>query len=151
MGWAPGERTLQRHFADLGLTVPALAGGESVFGRFEADRPYELWTGDALHGPVVARQTMSYELWQRAVSMLGISAEDLGLSPGRPRAELDAAVAIDQASYVLFHRSRQRPGPVTTTADENEPGEVIANTLGILGNCRSYAIRALATVVYLLH
>ncbi len=55
MGWAPGERTLQRHFADLGLTTTgALAGTESVFGRFEASRPNELWTGDALHGPVVA-------------------------------------------------------------------------------------------------
>lgn len=54
LGWSPGERTLQRHFAELGLRVPALAGGESVFGRFEASRPNELWTGDALHGPVVA-------------------------------------------------------------------------------------------------
>jgi transcriptional regulator with XRE-family HTH domain len=45
------------------------------------------------------RQTMSYELRQRAVSVLGISAEDLGLSPGRPRTELDAAVAIDQARW----------------------------------------------------
>jgi putative transposase len=51
MGWAPGERTLQRHFADLGLTVPDPAGAESVFGRFEAGRPNELWTGDALHAP----------------------------------------------------------------------------------------------------
>jgi putative transposase len=53
MGWAPGERTLQRHFADRGLTVSAPTGAESVFGRFEASRPNELWTGDALHGPVV--------------------------------------------------------------------------------------------------
>ncbi len=45
------------------------------------------------------RQTMSYEQRQRAVSVLGISAEDLGLSPGRPRAELDAAVDIDQARW----------------------------------------------------
>ncbi len=45
------------------------------------------------------RQTMSYELRQRAVSLLGISAEDLGLSPGRPRTELDAAVAVDQARW----------------------------------------------------
>jgi transcriptional regulator with XRE-family HTH domain len=45
------------------------------------------------------RQTMSYELRQRTVSVLGISAEDLGLSPGRPRTELDAAVAIDQARW----------------------------------------------------
>ena len=45
------------------------------------------------------RQAMSYELRQRAVSVFGISAEDLGLSPGRPRVELDTAVAIDQARW----------------------------------------------------
>jgi putative transposase len=53
MGWAPGERTLQRHFAELTSTDPTLlgAGQPGVFGRFEAARPNELWTGDALHGP----------------------------------------------------------------------------------------------------
>jgi transcriptional regulator with XRE-family HTH domain len=45
------------------------------------------------------RQPMSYEQRQRAVTVLGISAEDLGLSPGRPRAELDSAVAVDQARW----------------------------------------------------
>jgi transcriptional regulator with XRE-family HTH domain len=45
------------------------------------------------------RQTMSYEQRQRAVSVLGISADDLGLSPGRPLTELDSAVAIDQARW----------------------------------------------------
>jgi transcriptional regulator with XRE-family HTH domain len=44
-------------------------------------------------------QTMSYEQRQRAVTVLGISAEDLGLSPGRPPTELDAAVAVDQARW----------------------------------------------------
>jgi putative transposase len=57
-GWAPSERTLQRHFADAGLsrarpdgTVPA------AFGRFEAEQPNARWVGDALHGPVVAGRT----------------------------------------------------------------------------------------------
>jgi putative transposase len=64
MGWAPGERTLQRHFADdpqIAALLAALAAGGpgaalgagAVFGRFEADRPNELWTGDALHGPTI--------------------------------------------------------------------------------------------------
>ena len=60
MGWSPGERTLQRHFADdpqIAAVLGALAAGgpgtEAVFGRFEADRPNELWTGDALHGPTI--------------------------------------------------------------------------------------------------
>src|SRR4051794_15061535 len=60
MGWAPGERTLQRHFAAdplicamLGALAAGGPGSEEVFGRFEADRPNELWTGDALHGPTI--------------------------------------------------------------------------------------------------
>ena len=55
-GWAPDERTLQRMFVRTGLN--RVATGEpvtpGVFGRFEADRPNEIWTGDALHGPRVA-------------------------------------------------------------------------------------------------
>jgi putative transposase len=52
-GWSPSERTLQRHFERLELTAAAPSAPE-VFGRFEAARPNELWTGDALRGPVVA-------------------------------------------------------------------------------------------------
>jgi putative transposase len=51
-GWSPTERTLQRHFVNVGLT--GMGGGETgVFGRFEATRGNELWTGDALHGPKI--------------------------------------------------------------------------------------------------
>src|SRR4051794_21442407 len=53
-GWAPTERTIQRHFRRVGLTRQALAGAGGVFGRFEAGRHNELWVGDALHGPIVA-------------------------------------------------------------------------------------------------
>jgi putative transposase len=59
MGWAPGERTLQRWFADDPAITDLISAGLSaggagpVFGRFEAARPNELWTGDALHGPHV--------------------------------------------------------------------------------------------------
>jgi putative transposase len=57
-GWAPSERTLQRHFVALALH-DGLGGDDgrdggpapAVFGRFEADRCNELWVGDALHGP----------------------------------------------------------------------------------------------------
>ena len=51
-GWAPHARTLQRHLAVAGLHW---RGQQPVraFGRFEADRPNLLWTGDALHGPRV--------------------------------------------------------------------------------------------------
>jgi putative transposase len=53
-GWAPDERTLQRHFARQGLGRGAAGGTPAVFGRFEASRPNEIWTGDALHGPRIA-------------------------------------------------------------------------------------------------
>jgi putative transposase len=50
-GWAPDERTLQRMFVRTGLTaLSGPPGPPEAFGRFEASRPNELWTGDALHG-----------------------------------------------------------------------------------------------------
>ena len=52
-GWAPSDRTLQRLFERLELNrAPADPGQPQVFGRFDAARPSELRTGDALHGPV---------------------------------------------------------------------------------------------------
>ena len=48
-GWAPDERTIQRMFNRTGLTALVTAGAAPVFGRFEASRPNEIWTGDALH------------------------------------------------------------------------------------------------------
>lgn len=53
LGWAPSESTVQRLFGRLELAGPAVAAA-AVFGRFEAGRPNERWTGDALHGPVIA-------------------------------------------------------------------------------------------------
>jgi putative transposase len=50
-----GLRTLQTHLARAGLNVRA--DGRSpgkVYGRFEAAARNELWTGDGLHGPVLA-------------------------------------------------------------------------------------------------
>jgi len=52
LSWAPGERTLQRMFTRTGLaSLTADTGPKEAFGRFEADRPNEIWVGDALHGP----------------------------------------------------------------------------------------------------
>lgn len=53
-GWAPSERTLQRHFERLELDQERVrAASPEVFGRFEAGRCNELWVGDVLHGPIV--------------------------------------------------------------------------------------------------
>jgi putative transposase len=52
-GSGPAERTIQRHFVRVGLNVRP-SGQTAALGRFEAERPNELWIGDALHGPLVA-------------------------------------------------------------------------------------------------
>ena len=50
----PTVRTVQRHLARAGLRRAQSAGEQVGFGRFEAERPNELWMADALHGPKVA-------------------------------------------------------------------------------------------------
>lgn len=50
----PSTRTVQRHLARLGLHTRPDGNPPEAFGRFEAAAPGELWTGDALHGPVIA-------------------------------------------------------------------------------------------------
>lgn len=52
-GWAPDERTLQRHFVRLELTARPDGQPPTAFGRFEADTPNARWTVDALGGPTV--------------------------------------------------------------------------------------------------
>lgn len=47
-------RTIQRHFTRLGLNTRPDGSAPRVFGRFEAARRNERWSGDALHGPQVA-------------------------------------------------------------------------------------------------
>ncbi len=50
----PSARTLQRHFARLELNTRPDGLPPRAFGRFEAAAANDRWTGDALHGPVVA-------------------------------------------------------------------------------------------------
>jgi putative transposase len=51
-GAAPSATTIQRHFKAVGLPWKS-SGVARALGRFEAEAPNELWTGDALHGPIV--------------------------------------------------------------------------------------------------
>jgi putative transposase len=52
-GSSPSARTIQRHFARLGLNTRPDGTAPAAFGRFEAEAANDRWTGDALHGPVV--------------------------------------------------------------------------------------------------
>lgn len=53
-GGAVSARTLQRHFARLGLNTTADGRPPVALGRFEAADYGQLWTGDGLHGPMVS-------------------------------------------------------------------------------------------------
>lgn len=53
-GWSPSRRTVQRLFTEHGLNGRRNGQPVQVFGRFEANVSNELWTGDAMHGPVIA-------------------------------------------------------------------------------------------------
>jgi putative transposase len=58
-GRGASARTLQRHFARLGLDRhPEAVGQPQVFGRFEADFPDELWICDGLHAGAVRGPTI---------------------------------------------------------------------------------------------
>lgn len=52
-GWAPSARTLQRHFARLGLNTRPDGTPPAAFGRFEATGCDQLWVSDGLHGPII--------------------------------------------------------------------------------------------------
>jgi putative transposase len=55
-GQSPHQRTLERHFRRVGLDreLAAQRCALRAFGWFEAEAPNQLWTADALDGPVVA-------------------------------------------------------------------------------------------------
>jgi putative transposase len=54
--WAPSARTIQRHFARTGLNRHPDGRAPRSYGRFEAAARNDRWTGDALHGPIVANR-----------------------------------------------------------------------------------------------
>jgi putative transposase len=102
-GWAPSERTLQRHFVRLALDHD-VAARPQVFGRFEADRCNELWVGDALHGPVIAgRKTYLFAFLDdrsRAVmaARFGFHEDTVRLAAALPPAL--AARGVPESVYV---------------------------------------------------
>jgi putative transposase len=103
-GWAPNERTLQRHFRRVGLTRRLLAVNATVFGRFEASRSNELWVGDALHGPIVDRHKaiLFAFLDDHARLLTGyrwVTAEDTVRAEAALRAGL-ASRGVPQAVYL---------------------------------------------------
>jgi putative transposase len=111
-------RTLQRHFAYLGLNVEADGSPPRALGRFEASQFGELWTGDGLHGPVVggakAILFAFIDDWSRSIPgwRWGHSEDTVRLEAALRRALVSAgipdAVFVDNGSAFIsapFHRS----------------------------------------------
>jgi putative transposase len=107
----PHVRTLQTHLARAGLNIRADGRTPSkVFGRFEADAPNELWTGDGLHGPRLAATGRRAVLvafiddhsrllvgwrWVRGEDVFGLEA---ALRPALMARGIPRAVLVDRGS-----------------------------------------------------
>lgn len=52
-GVTVSERTIRRHLEVRGATTSRLTGKKRTYVRFERRSPNELWTGDAMSGPMV--------------------------------------------------------------------------------------------------
>jgi putative transposase len=111
-------RTLQRHFARLGLRTGADGAPRQALGRFEKTRFGELWTGDGLHGPVTGgRKAVLFAFvddWSRAVpGWRWGHAEDTvrleaALRRGIESRGVPSAVFVDNGSAFIsgpFHRT----------------------------------------------
>jgi putative transposase len=112
------ERTLQRHFARLGLNVRPDGSVPRALGRFQAQEFGELWTGDGLYGPVVggakAVLLAFIDDWSRAVPgwRWGYAEDtvrlEAALRRGLESAGVPDAVFVDHGSAFTsapFHRT----------------------------------------------
>lgn len=114
----PTVRTLQRHFARVGLNKRPDGMAPRAFGRFEASARNELWTGDGLHGPIVAgrravllafiddysRMLVGWR-WGTGEHVLGLEA---ALRPGLLARGVPDAILVDRGSAFVssqLHRA----------------------------------------------
>ena len=109
------SRTIQRHFARLGLDVRPDGQPPRALGRFEADEFGELWTGDGMHGPMVAgAKAILFAFvddWSRAVPgwRWGFGEDtvrlEAALRRGLESAGIPRACFVDYADVVVMPMS----------------------------------------------
>jgi putative transposase len=102
-GSAPSARTIQRHLKAAGLPWKSSSVARAL-GRFEAEAPNELWTGDALHGPLIdGRRTFLFcfldDHSRLLVGYRWAAREDVLNASGALRAGM-AARGLPRAVYV---------------------------------------------------
>lgn len=102
-GDAPSARTIQRHLRAVGLPWRGSEVAKAL-GRFEAEARNELWTGDALHGPLIdGRRTFLFCFIDDHSRLLAgyrwATREDVLNASGALRAGI-AARGVPKAVYV---------------------------------------------------
>jgi putative transposase len=110
----PSDRTVQRHFARLGLNVRPDGSPPEAFGRFEAAAVNDLWVGDVAHGPKVAgRKALLFAFmddhsrlivghrWGRHEDVLRLEA---ALRRGIASRGVPARIYVDNGSPFVSHQ-----------------------------------------------
>ncbi|MFG2878724.1 DDE-type integrase/transposase/recombinase [Streptomyces sp. NPDC048337] len=129
-GWSPTDQTLQRHFADAGLTGDG--GDKSVFGRFEAARGNEPWTGDALHGPKIGgRKTYLFAFiddHSRAIvgQRFGFAEDTVllaaALGPALSARGVPESIYVDKGSAFVDSRPLRAGASLAVRLTHSKPG-----------------------------
>jgi putative transposase len=123
------ERTIRQYLVRRGLQRAAIVGASRVYGRFEAERPNELWIGDVLVGPVVPAPKVAGS--QRAYLFLLVDDYSRLLLHGRWVPEQTARAGQD----VLRAAIQRRGLPERLYVDNGAPyaNAAIERTCAVLG------------------
>lgn len=129
----PSARTVQRHFARLGLNRRPAGTGRKVFGRFEAERRNDRWIGDGLHGPKVGRgravllafiddrsRLIAGHHWGRAEDSVGLEA---ALRRGLAARGIPRQVYVDNGSAFVSGELHRACAVLGIRLSHSKPGE----------------------------
>ena len=122
-GRGPSASTVERHLRRLGLTRAALSGERRVFGRFEAERPNELWVADCLHGPLIAGK--------RAI-LFGVLDDHSRLVVGARFAHAESTVRLEGVLRAAF-QARGLPGCLYVDNGAPYASRQLARVCAVLG------------------
>jgi putative transposase len=123
------ERTVRSYLRRRGLHRAALAAQPRAFGRFEADRPNELWVGDVLVGPFVPHPRVAGS--RRAYLFALVDDYSRLLLHGRWLPDQDA-----RAGQTVLRAAIQRRGlPAALYVDNGAPyaNAALERTCAVLG------------------
>lgn len=129
----PSDRTVQRHFARLGLNVRGDGRPPEAFGRFEAAAVNDLWVGDVMHGPKVgARKALLFAFlddhsrlivghrWGRTEDVLRLEA---ALRRGLASRGVPKRIYVDNGSPFVSHQLQRACAVLGIRLVHSRPGK----------------------------